>query len=98
MPENDGSKRLRPWSPATYEIEVEGCLDKSWADRLGGMSITSHKRADKSIVTCLSGRVLDQSELMGIINGLANLHLSILLVKYTPKFQTQTNQTKEASS
>ena len=72
---------LRPWSAATYQIEVEGRIQESWLDCFLGMRITGIERADESIVTCMIGRVEDQSELSGILNGLAELHLPILSVK-----------------
>jgi hypothetical protein len=75
------SEHLRSWSDAVYRIEVEGYLEESWSDRLAGMQITHRKRADESTVTCLVGRVMDQSELTGILNGLAELHLPILSVE-----------------
>ena len=74
-------EHLRPWSPATYRIEVEGFLEESWSDRFAGMRIHSRKREDQSIVTCLTGRLMDQSELTGMLNGLAELHLPILTVE-----------------
>ena len=76
-------EQLKSWSNAKYRIEVEGYLEKSWSDRLAGMQITYRKRADQSIVTCLVGGVLDQSELAGVLNGLAELHLPILSVERT---------------
>jgi hypothetical protein len=80
---SDESKKghLRPWEPATYRIEVEGLLEESWSDRFAGMRIQSRKRADASIVTCLTGRLMDQSELTGVLNNLAELHLPILRVE-----------------
>ena len=81
MLDNKKMERLRPWSPATYQIKVEGLLEESWSDRLAGMRIRSRKRAGDSIVTCLTSRLKDQSELTGVLNGLAELHLPILSVK-----------------
>jgi hypothetical protein len=72
---------LKPWSPATYLIKVEGLLEENWSDRFAGMRIHSSKRADQSVVTSLTGRLMDQSELTGVLNGLAQLHLPILSVE-----------------
>jgi len=81
MPNNYNGKYLKLWTPATYRIEVEGALDESWSDRLGGMGITSRKRADQTTVTTLTGRMRDQAELAGILNSLYELHLPILSVE-----------------
>ena len=48
MPEDCNGRHLKLWTPATYRIEVEGHLDESWSDRLGGLRINSRKRADQS--------------------------------------------------
>ena len=81
MPEGCNGRHLKLWTPATYRIEVEGALDESWSDRLGGMRIRSRQRADESTVTTLSGRMRDQAELAGVLNSLYELHLPILKVE-----------------
>jgi len=82
MPSVESPERLRPWSPAIYRIEVEGMLEESWSDRFAGLRITSRKRADRSIVTCLTGRLMDQCALAGVLDGLKEMHLPILSVEY----------------
>lgn len=81
MPDKNKKEHLNSWSPATYRIEIEGLLEEHWSDRLAGMQIHSRKRADQSTVTTLTGRLMDQSELTGVLNGLAELHLPILSVE-----------------
>lgn len=85
MSDINGNKHLQPWLPATYRIKVEGLLDESWSDRFAGMQIESRNRADQSVVTCLIGRVMDQSELSGVLNSLVEMHLPILLVEHLPE-------------
>lgn len=72
--------RLRPWAPATYRIEVDGELNETSSDLFAAMRVTTRSRPDRSVITCLKGRVLDQSELTGLLDGLAELHLPILQV------------------
>ena len=81
MPEVCNGRQLKLWTPATYRIEVVGALDESWSDRLGGMVIKTRHRADQSTVTTLTGRMIDQAELAGVLNSLYELHLPILKVK-----------------
>ncbi len=81
MSEKSKKEHLRPWEPATYRIEVEGLLEESWSDHFAGMRIRSRKRTDDTIVTCLTGRLMDQAELTGVLNGLAEFHLPILRVE-----------------
>jgi len=75
------SKHLKLWTPATYAITVEGHLDETWSDRLGGMNIATRTRADESVVTTLVGPMRDQAQLTGVLNTLYEMHLPILSVK-----------------
>jgi len=75
-------EHLRPWSQTTYRIEVEGQMSKSCVERFAGLPITTRERADRSVVTCLVGRIMDQSELTGMLDFLAEMHLPILKVEY----------------
>ena len=81
MTDNSNEKHIKLWTPATYRIEVEGYLAKSWSDRFAGMRITTRKRADQTTVSTLVGRLRDQAELSGVLNSLYGLHLSILKVE-----------------
>ncbi len=80
MADIEKKDRANPWSPGTYLVEVEGWLEDKWSEQFGGMQIRSEKRKDQSVVTTLTGKVVDQSELLGILNSLAELHLPILRV------------------
>mgnify|MGYP001814452068 CR=1 FL=1 len=85
MPGEFDENHLKLWTPATYRIEIQGNLGESWADRLAGMHIKSRKRADQMVVTTLTGDLRDQSELLGVLNSLYELHLPILLVEFLEK-------------
>ena len=67
--------------PATYRIRVQGRLDDTWADRLGGMAITSTTTKEKLPVTLLVGHLIDQAALSGVLNTLYELHLPLLSVE-----------------
>ena len=41
MPQSHSGKGRKLETPATYRIRVQRRLDETWADRLGGMAITS---------------------------------------------------------
>ena len=77
-------KHFQFGQPATYCITVGGHLDESWADRLGGMTITSRSSGDQGVMTTLEGRVRDQAELSGVLNTLYELHLPLLTVNILP--------------
>lgn len=69
--------------PAAYRICISGYLDQRWSDRVGGMTVASVDRVDGSEVTTLFGCLPDQAALLGVLNTLYSLHLSVLLVEYT---------------
>jgi hypothetical protein len=61
---------------AIYHIRVQGQLDESWADWLGGLTITLQPDG----TTLLSGSIIDQAALHGILDRLYGLNLTILSV------------------
>lgn len=67
--------------PATYRIRVIGYLDENWSDRLGGLMINSSNQEGKSAVTTLSGSIIDQAALFGVLNALYDMRLPLLSVE-----------------
>ena len=67
--------------PAIYSIHVEGVLDESWSERLAGMTVKTLKRKNLRLVTILSGRLRDQADLLGVLNALYNLRLTLIAVR-----------------
>ena len=74
-------KDFKLWTPATYRIKVQGYLDESKSEFLGGMTITGVGQDDQGVVTTLVGRLRDQAELSGVLNTLYEFHLPILSVE-----------------
>jgi hypothetical protein len=68
--------------PGDYRIRVQGFLDESWSERVGGLRITTSSQGDQGPVTALVGQVCDQAELAGVLNSLYELHLTLLSVEY----------------
>lgn len=69
-----------PDRPAIYQIEVQGYLDESRSDWFDGMAIESHVDADGRSVTKLTGKVIDQAALQGLVRNLYGLGLSLLSI------------------
>ena len=65
----------------TYHITVNGRVDADWAAYLGGLAIVLDDDAEKATTT-LSGKVVDQAALMGVLNNLYGLGFPILSVDY----------------
>jgi hypothetical protein len=67
--------------PATYRILVAGYLDKNWSDRFGGLTIKSTIHEGKSTTTTISGSIIDQAALFGVLNALYDMRLPLLSVE-----------------
>ncbi len=80
-------KNLKFEAPASYRIRVQGHLDDSWSDRLGGMVITRAFTADKEQMTILIGHLKDQGSLSGVMNALYDLHLPVISVELLDEMQ-----------
>jgi hypothetical protein len=59
-----------------FEIRVKGQLDESWSDWLEGLEAKFLNNGEMM----LSGHIEDQAALMGILNKLYRLNLTILSV------------------
>ena len=71
-------KRLKMEDPAIYRIHVQGCLEEVWSDRLANMTITMDLKDQQVPVSILQGMIRDQSELLGVLNGLYTMRVPIL--------------------
>jgi hypothetical protein len=67
-------------TPASYRIMVQGGLDERWSARLGGLAVRSFSSEEGSVVTKLSGELMDQAALLGVLNTLYELHLPLISV------------------
>jgi hypothetical protein len=68
-------------NPAIYSIRVVGRLDQSWSNRLGGMTISVSSQEGQSAVSTLSGAMIDQAALFGVLKALYDMHLPLLSVE-----------------
>ena len=59
------------------EILIKGHIDRSWSEWLGGLQI-AHVDEDRSL---LSGSLVDQAMLHGILTSLRDLDLKILSIQ-----------------
>jgi hypothetical protein len=59
-----------------YEIHVKGHLDSQWSDWFEGMEFKLMDNGE----TVLTGHIIDQAALMGILNKLNRLNLILLSI------------------
>jgi hypothetical protein len=60
--------------PTVYQIVIKGTLDGTWSDWFGGLSLVPQETGD----TLLTGRVVDQAALYGILWKLRDLNLVLI--------------------
>ena len=64
-----------------FEIHVRGQLDESWSNWLEGLDVTLLENGEM----ILSGHIIDQAALMGTLNKLYGLNLTLLSVNEIKK-------------
>ncbi len=69
------------FEPATYRICILGTLDENWSDYCGGMFIKHDVMLQQYPVTILTGRLVDQAALIGVINSLYDLGCPLVSVE-----------------
>ena len=68
-------------TPATYRIIVQGYLDSSWSDDFGGLAVSNEVAADGSRQTVLTGWLVDQAALFGLMVQIRDLGVPLLSVR-----------------
>jgi len=69
-------------APARYRICIQGTLDKNWSIYCGGMTIEHENDPKRGAMTIMTGRLTDQSALIGVLNSLYDIGCPILSVEY----------------
>jgi hypothetical protein len=63
-----------------YEIRIQGVMSGRWTSWFEGLTLEIEETSDGSQLTKLSGRLIDQAELRGILIKLWNLNMTVLSV------------------
>lgn len=63
--------------PTMYEIRVQGHLSLVWQDSFEGLTIILEEDGN----TCLTGSIVDQSALHGVIKRIRDLGMPLIEVK-----------------
>ncbi len=74
------SQNLKFSEPACYRICVKGFLDESWSSRFGGMQIGNQVPDALTPSAVIIGEVRDQTDLLGVLNNLYEMHLPLISV------------------
>jgi hypothetical protein len=68
--------RTNPSEPTVYHIRLKGHLDAQWTDWFGGLSIRLEDNGD----TLLTGPVVDQAALYGLLRKVRDLGMPLVSV------------------
>ncbi len=68
--------RKGPDAPRIYQIRLEGHLDRQWTEWFDGLTITLEDNGD----TLLTGPVIDQAALHGLLRKVRDLGIPLLSV------------------
>jgi hypothetical protein len=68
-----------PTQPTVHQIRIKGHLGPEWTEWFEGMAVTREENGD----TLLTGPVVDQAALHGLIKKVRDLGLPLLSVKRT---------------
>ena len=74
---NTPDSTIDPSQPLVYQIRIEGQLGSQWADWFEGLTITPDDNGD----TLLTGPVIDQAALHGLLKKVRDLGLPLLAVQ-----------------
>ncbi len=77
--------------PRIYQIRVEGHLDQQWMDWFDGLTITLEEDGD----TLLTGPVVDQAALHGLLKKVRDLGLPLVSVNRVQFNETHPYRSKK---
>jgi hypothetical protein len=73
---NEHNPKNDPSQPVVYQIRIKGHLSREWTDWFEGLTITLEEDGD----TLLTGPVIDQAALHGLLKKVRDLGMPLLSV------------------
>jgi hypothetical protein len=73
---NKPNQKLEQSQPNIYQIRIKGCLGSQWSDWFEGLAITPEEDGN----TLLSGPVIDDAALHGLLKKVRDLGMPLLSV------------------
>ena len=77
--------------PGLYEIRIKGLLDDRWASWFGGLTLTREDNGE----TLLTGPVVDQAALYGLLRKVRDLGVPLLSVTRVKPDQADASEVKD---
>jgi hypothetical protein len=73
---NEINSKIDPEKPLVYQIRIKGHLGRQWTDWFDGLTITALDNGD----TLLTGPVVDQAALHGLLRKVRDVAMPLLSV------------------
>ena len=91
---NELNPKTDPSEPMVYQIRIKGHLGGQWTDWFGGLTITLEDNGD----TLLTGPVVDQAALHGLLRKVRDLGMPLLAVNRVKPDQADEPDVKQSNS
>jgi hypothetical protein len=88
---NEINSKIDPGQPTVYQIRIKGHLGRHWTDWFGGLTITALDNGE----TLLTGPVIDQAALHGVLKKVRDLGMPLLSVMRVKSGQADTSDIKQ---
>jgi hypothetical protein len=88
---NDINWESDPGQPIIYQIRIKGHLGRHWADWFGGLTLTLEDNGE----TLLTGPVVDQAALHGLLRKVRDVGLPLLSVVCVKPGQVEASDVNE---
>ena len=88
---NELELKSTPGQPVVYQIRLKGHLGSQWTDWFQGLTITLEDNGD----TLLTGPVVDQATLHGLLKKVRDLGMPLLSVNRVQYYETHQNHSKK---
>ena len=88
---NELEPKPDPSQPLIYQIRLKGHLGREWTDWFEGLTITLEENGD----TLLTGPVVDQAALHGLLKKVRDLGLPLISVNQVQSGETHPNRSKK---
>jgi hypothetical protein len=82
---NTRNPKIDPGEPMVYQIRIKGHLGREWTDWFEGLAITPEDNGE----TLLTGPLVDQAALHGLLKKVRDLGMPLLSVNRVPPNQVE---------
>ena len=88
---NEINSESDPGQPLDYQIRIKGHLGREWTDWFGGLTLTLEDNGE----TLLTGPVVDQAALHGLLRKVRDLGVPLLSVSCVEPCQAEAPDVKQ---